>query len=272
MKLACRDSGGAGPVLVILHGFLGSAADWGPTMAALPGFRCVAVDLPGHGASAPATSLDDFIADFDALLAELGIARFGLLGYSMGGRLGLHVACRKPDRVQFLALVSASPGLEDAVVRRERLASDAHLAYELERDGLPRFLARWYAQPLFASLSPELRAALIARRSLGSAADVAGALRAFRPGALASRWDDLPHLAMPVLALTGERDAKYVAIGRRVADLCPHGVHRTVADAGHAIHEERPAEFVGALRAFFQSLENGAQKVPIIGRTGELSG
>ena len=81
--------------LVLLHGFLGTAQDWDPTIEALgPDYRCLALNLPGHGrASEPVPA--DFESVIHGLAERIGKA-FGmpvdLVGYSMGGRLALMLA------------------------------------------------------------------------------------------------------------------------------------------------------------------------------------
>lgn len=97
---------GAGPSLVLLHGFTGSSASWDDVMTRLADQqRVVAVDLIGHGASAAPGDLsryvfDPVIDDLAALLRQLRIGPATWLGYSMGGRLALGFALRNPDRLE----------------------------------------------------------------------------------------------------------------------------------------------------------------------------
>src|SRR2546421_5445415 len=79
---------GAGPPLLLLHGFTGSAATWDRHLPALAGYATtIAIDLIGHGASdAPADpvryAMSHCIADLLAVLDRLGVGRAGVLGYS----------------------------------------------------------------------------------------------------------------------------------------------------------------------------------------------
>src|ERR1035441_9855311 len=110
------------PELVLLHGFTHSGASWGRVVTALrqryrplvPDIRAPdirAPDIRGHASAAGRTpvSLDAVIED----VAALTPARFDLAGYSMGGRIALHVALALPERVGRLTLIGASPGLAD---------------------------------------------------------------------------------------------------------------------------------------------------------------
>ena len=93
------------------------------------------------------------VQDLTALLDRLGIARAPVVGYSMGGRVALHLALGAPERVAALVLESASPGIADAAQRAARVKSDEALADDIERLGIEAFVDRWEAQPLFASQS-----------------------------------------------------------------------------------------------------------------------
>jgi pimeloyl-ACP methyl ester carboxylesterase len=71
-------------------------------------------------------------------------------------------------------------------------------------------------------------------------ADLAELLRTAGQGALEPVWDRVASLPMPLLAIAGERDARYVAAAERLASLAPRGRAAVVPDAGHAAHLEQP--------------------------------
>ncbi len=132
----------------------------------------------------------------------------------MGGRLCLRLALDRPDLVRGLVLVSASPGLRTDAERDARVAADEALAVDIERDGVDAFLTRWLAQPMFASI-PAGRTGLAERRRLRPAY-LTACLRVLGTGAMEPLWDRLAELQMPVLLVTGTRDAKFDAIGREM--------------------------------------------------------
>jgi len=173
------------------------------------------------------------------------------VGYSMGGRLSLHLAVAQPDLVRRLALVSTTAGIEDPADRDARRQSDADLAASIEREGVDAFLDRWLALPLFATLPRD--AASLDDRRRNTAAGLASSLRLAGAGAQASLWDRLGELPMPVLVVAGERDAKYAAIGLRMAELIPHATFAAIAGAGHAAHLEAPDVFAGVLEAWLSA-------------------
>ena len=110
--------------IVLLHGFAGTGRGWDAVVERLDAERYTALapDLRGHGAARdrrPVT-IEDCVADVLSAAPE----RFDLCGYSMGGRLALHVALAAPERVGRLVLVSTTAGIEDAAERASRRGSD----------------------------------------------------------------------------------------------------------------------------------------------------
>jgi pimeloyl-ACP methyl ester carboxylesterase len=115
MELAAIDSGPqspAGPLpLVILHGLLGSARNWGQVVKDLGQKRRVlALDLPNHGASPWAEIMDyPFMArELAKAIAHLG-GRAAIMGHSMGGKAAMTLALHHPEMVELLCVVDIAP-------------------------------------------------------------------------------------------------------------------------------------------------------------------
>ncbi|MBS0463057.1 MAG: alpha/beta hydrolase [Proteobacteria bacterium] len=109
---ALRAGNPQGAPLLALHGWLDNAASFVPLMPQLAGFDLVALDLPGHGASAHRApgyeySFFDWIHDALDALDALGWARARLLGHSMGAAIATMLACAAPDRVDKLVAIEA---------------------------------------------------------------------------------------------------------------------------------------------------------------------
>ena len=169
------------------------------------------------------------------------------VAYSMGGRIVLHRALAEPDRWPALALVGVSAGVDDPAARR---AADEQLAAWIEERRIEEVVARWEAQPVFATQSEELLAAQRPGRLSHDPADLARMLRSFGQGVMPPVWERLPKLEIPVLLLAGALDEKYVTAGRRMVSLLPNGSLRTIPDAGHAPQLEDPDAVAAELRAF----------------------
>lgn len=236
---------GDGPPLVLLHGFAGSHMTWLPHLPIFSRYlQVIAPDLPGHGdTTAQRFQMNEAADDLVAALAALGISRFHLLGYSMGGRLALYLATYHLDRVQSLILESASPGLSSPDERRARAERDEQLAQDIERDGLAAFVSRWERLPLFATQTDAMRDAVRPIRLGQTAAGLAASLRGMGTGVQPSLWDHLAAVEAPTLLIAGELDAKYAAIARQMAAALPKARVEIVQGAGHTVHLERPAVF-----------------------------
>ena len=140
--------------VVLLHGFTHTGRSWDPVVARLgERYRALAPDIRGHGAAAGARPVGP--AECAADVAAAAPERFVLAGYSMGGRLALHVALSVPARVEALVLVAATPGLADPVEREARAREDAALAERIEASTIEEFAERWGRNPLFKGQPPE---------------------------------------------------------------------------------------------------------------------
>jgi len=223
--------------LLLLHGFTQTGASWDGVVRALEGrYRALAPDL----------SAGPWEAELDRLGA-LVPGPHALAGYSMGGRLALALALRRPERVRRLVLVSASPGLSDEEERAARRAADGALAKRIEAVGVETFAREWAAQPLFAGQAPEVAALAHEDRLRRTAAEHAAQLRGLGTGVMPPLWDRLGELAMPVTLVVGERDAKFRALAERMGDRLPAGEIIVVAGAGHAVALEAPEAVAAAI-------------------------
>jgi 2-succinyl-6-hydroxy-2,4-cyclohexadiene-1-carboxylate synthase len=251
------------PPLLLLHGFTGNIRTWDFISPDLTGeFRLIKLDLPGHGQSslpkrAIATGdLAHRIGEFSLLL---GLDKISLLGYSMGGRIAMHLALLLPELIRNLILIGASPGITNLSERRRRAAADSKLADDLEARGSDWFESHWSNLPLFStqeSLPEDVKRALRAVRLSQSPEGLAYALRNWSPGRQADLRDELRESEAPALLLAGALDEKYCALNRELAELSP-GVFncREVEAAGHAVHLEAPDATANLIRTFLATQE-----------------
>jgi 2-succinyl-6-hydroxy-2,4-cyclohexadiene-1-carboxylate synthase len=233
--------------VVLLHGFAGTRRAWDPVVERLDPERYTALapDLRGHGGARDARPIG-FDAVVDDVLAA-GPARFALCGYSMGGRIALHVALAAPERVERLILVATTAGIEDEAERAARREADERLASFAESATIEQFADRWAGQPLFADTPPE--AARIWREDLvrNDPRALAAALRGLGAGTMAPVWDRLPELTTPATVLAGQRDARYVAIAERLVERLPDAELVVVPGAGHGLPREAPEAIAAAI-------------------------
>lgn len=235
--------GSTASVTVALHGFTQTGRSWNRLAAEVAG-EFVAPDLPGHG-SAGHERPADLLAAAALVTARVAPRLHGRparwIGYSLGGRVLLHLALARPDLVHSLVLVSSTAGLDDSAERAERRRSDEALADRIEAIGTPAFVAEWMAQPLFASLVVD--ATDVADRHRNDPAGLASSLRSCGTGTQTPLWSRLGELTVPTLVVTGTLDIKFTGLGRRLTDELPNASHEQIDGAGHACHLERPAVF-----------------------------
>jgi 2-succinyl-6-hydroxy-2,4-cyclohexadiene-1-carboxylate synthase len=232
----------APPPLVLLHGFTQTGASWRPVAERLAAAWTVrAPDLPGHGTAGDLRL--DLAASAHRVATAIGAERAVLVGYSMGGRTALRLALDHPEAVAGLVLVGATAGIDDPAERAARRRADDELAGRIEAHGVEAFLATWLAQPLFAGLTPE--ADDLAARRANTAAGLASSLRLAGTGTMEPPWwDELSRIDIPVLVVFGERDAKFAALGRRLAAaIGPDAEATAIDEVGHAAHLEAPDAF-----------------------------
>jgi 2-succinyl-6-hydroxy-2,4-cyclohexadiene-1-carboxylate synthase len=236
------------PTLVLLHGFTHTGASWSPVIRALgERYSAIAPDIRGHG-SATLREPVNVEGVTDDVLRMLPEDHFSLVGYSMGGRIALHVALALSGRVQRLVLIGAGPGLPDALERQVRGDADERLAEWIDRArDMEEVARRWERTPVLGRQPPEVRKRAHADRLRNTPAGIARALRGLGTGALPSVWHRLSELRMPVVLIAGERDQKYVTISERMAERIPDARVVVVPGAGHAVHLEAPDLVAGVI-------------------------
>jgi 2-succinyl-6-hydroxy-2,4-cyclohexadiene-1-carboxylate synthase len=248
------------PVLVLLHGFLGSIADWHQLMLWFnESFYCLAIDLPGHGqtrvdGNESCYTVPECAGGIIKLLDDLKIERANLLGYSMGGRLALYLTVSYPDRWLKLIIESASPGLPAGSEKKDRWRDDQKLAIELEQGDIQKFITSWYEQPVFTSLHhhPQF-AEMHKNRVHNDPFELARSLRGMSAGRQESLWNKLSEIPLPILMLAGEYDQKYKKIGTAMKQRCPTLELKVVENCGHMIHFENPQLYAHYVRQFLEA-------------------
>jgi len=233
----------AAPEVVLVPGFMQGPASWSPVIERIHRrYRALALDHRAH--------------DREGRLAEIERAAppgAAVVGYSLGGRLALHAALRaagRPGRFAALVTLGTSAGLEYEVERERRRAADRELADWIERAPIEVVVERWERTPALGGQPPELVTAQRADRLSHAPGDLARLLRSAGQGAMAPVWDRIPRLELPLLALAGERDQRYVAAAERIAALAPRARALSIPGAGHAAHLEQPDAFARALHEF----------------------
>lgn len=234
-----------------IHGFTQSSASWNPVLehSTVTDVNCL--DAPGHGDAEP---VDDTLWCVADRLAE-HMTPGSLVGYSMGGRMALHIALAHPPLVERLVLISATPGLRSEEEREARRHHDDELASRVAEIGVERFIDEWMSGPMFASYSPTEvdRATRLANTVRG----LTSSLRHQGTGSQDDLWDRLGEIRVPVLLITGELDTKFTDIARRMNTGFSNSRHVCVPGAGHAVHLEQPVVVAGLIDDFVSTTSPG---------------
>ncbi len=255
--------GGDGPTILLLHGFSGRGADWGPFLPALRRVATtVVVDLLGHGRSdapeAARHALGLQAADVAAILAGRSAAPASVVGYSFGARVALRLAIDHPAAVRALVLESPAAGIEDEADRNRRRAEDGRLADAIERDGIEAFVDSWWeTSPVFAAergLPASTRARFRAMRLRNRPEGLARSLRGAGQGAMEPMQARLPGLALPALVIGGVLDSVGLERAREVVRRMPRARLAAIDGVGHAAHREAPAAFRRLVLDFLQEV------------------
>jgi 2-succinyl-6-hydroxy-2,4-cyclohexadiene-1-carboxylate synthase len=238
---------GDGPILLLLHGFTRDHRAWEPVLPCLDGYRVVRVDLIGHGqsdspADASRYTMAHAVDDLQAIVHHLHIERFGLIGYSLGGRVALHFALAAWEQMWGIVIESASPGIEEISARKARVESDEALAQSIAADGLETFADRWQGQTLFASqsqLPPAVLEEQRRQRLENSAIGLGNSLRGMGAGAQEYLLPRLHSIHAPTLFLAGALDERYAAAAPVMASAVPGAEYAIIDGAGHTTHLEQ---------------------------------
>lgn len=262
------DLGPDGPAIgtiVWIHGLSGSWQNWLENLPAFAqaGWRCIAMDLPGFGASpmpSEPISISGYAALVDELLRTLGVSRAVVVGNSMGGFIGAEIAIRFGTWVDKLVLVSAA-GL--TIENQRNLFHAARATGRITAMGAGWLASRSDAvarrprtrKALFsivAAHADQLPAPLVAEQLRGSGK--LGFIPAMDALTSYPLRDRLTEIKVPTLVVWGARDLLVpVRDAWEFGRLIPDATVVVYEDTGHVAMLERPAAFNALVAEFLGS-------------------
>lgn len=239
---------GAGPPLVLMHGFAGTAASWTPQIAALGArHRLILYDARGHWRSESPRSADRYspeilAEDLRALLDHLDAERAVVGGLSMGGVIALTFYFACPDRVRALILADTGPGFRDPARREAWARSREEVSRLLEEQGVAAF-ARSRHAALDYYTAPEV---MLQHDPIG----LAHANRRVVVVPDSRLLDRLPEVRVPTLVIVGADDTEFLAAAAVMARKIPDAEHVVIPRAGHGVNVDQPQAFNQAILDF----------------------
>lgn len=235
---------GAGPTILLSHGYSSTCRMWDGQIAALKDrYQVVVWDMRGHGESDyptdPALYSEALtVADMAALLDEVGAKKAVIAGLSLGGYMSLAFTASHPERVRALMLFDTGPGFKKDEARVKWNETAQRRAAQFDAEGL-------------AALNASDEVKLTRHRD---ATGLAGAAR----GMLAQQNDrviqSLDRIAVPTLVLVGANDTNFLAATDYMAGKIKGAIKVVLADAGHASNLHQPGYFNRAVEAFLARL------------------
>jgi len=271
-RLASRTVGDAGPDVVFVHGLFGQGKNWTTIAKGLSGdHRVTLLDLPNHGHS-PWTDRVDYLDMAETTAAE--IEQLGrpvtLVGHSMGGKVAMQLALRRPELLRALVVVDVAPveypvqGGRTDDPDEEASPFAAYIAGMRALD-LDRLRTRDQADEALRPVVPSrmVRSFLLQslvregtdggwrwRLNLEALERDLGELRGFPEPPAGASFDG------PVLWIAGANSTYVLPEDRpRMDALFPATRLVRIKDAGHWVHSEQPETFLTTLKLFLQRVE-----------------
>ena len=249
---------GAGPAIVLIHGF-GAAIDWWdnivPELAA--DHRVIRIDLIGHGGTAaPAKgySIEKQAALVLAVLGNLGVNRFTVVGHSMGGEVATAVAEINPQRIERIVLIDSPPMVGTTFTFTTKAYLTPILGEFLSHFRSDREIRRGLAQG-FGPGFPVPQQFVNDLKQLTYTA-----FRMAHGESIAYRSSKPPYQRIaalkpvpPLLAIFGASDAIVPPTHARLFEQVPGAKVRTIEGVGHSPMVESPAEVLELLEGFLRS-------------------
>jgi len=237
----------AGHPMILLHGYTDSWFSYSRVLPSLSStYHTYALSQRGHGDSerpASGYTMPDFAADVVAFMDVMGLQQATLVGHSMGSLVAQEVALAAPERVALLILAGSATNM-----RSENVLQLQQEVKALDDPVPPEFAREFQVSTIYHPVPDDFLDRAVAE-SLKLPARV---WRAALAGQLAADYTSrVNRIQMPTLVLRGDHDTIFsrAAQDALVAGLA-NAVLKVYPETGHALHWERPSEFVSGLEEF----------------------
>ena len=259
LEQGASDSTGKRPTLVFLHYFGGSSQAWTEVINRLStDYHCIAPDLRGFGESdAPPCgySVKDYADDVGGLIAAANVKTCVLVGHSMGGKIALSLAARRPANLHSLVLLAPSPPTPEPMPEEERTRLLTTHGNRAAVETLGKITAHPVPTPLLnLFVEDNLRSSQQAWRAWlerGSREDISA---------------DMTRIDVPVLIVAGGMDESLTAklLRREVVRRIGGARLTTLPDVAHLLPLENPAAIAELIHQHCQFCGRG-NKTPLKG-------
>ncbi|CRX38137.1 alpha/beta fold hydrolase [Estrella lausannensis] len=238
--------------LIALHGFLGRGSDFHFLKGKLPPSLDLAAPSffsPGECAKwqHPLDSMGEVLNNY---IGELWPGEKPvLLGYSMGGRLGLQALKRKESSFRAAIFVSTHFGLTDREQRLARIEEDSKLSARMEIESFSKFCDEWDRRPLFEGAPKVLR-----RESQFDKSALSFALNEWSLGKQEYFKAMVEKLDIPILVISGENDLTFRDMALSLKLKNPHSLTFIAKETNHRVPWQSKELFISAVNHFINKL------------------
>ncbi|MCB0195742.1 MAG: alpha/beta fold hydrolase [Anaerolineae bacterium] len=252
---------GSGFPIIFGHSYLWDNAMWQPQIAALSTtYRCIVPDLWSHGCSDPPPSnpysVEELAEDMWTFAQALGLEQFAVVGLSVGGMWGAHLALDHPEAVSALVLLDTYLGSEPA---------ETHVRYFgmlriVEKTGiiptpLQDEIVPLFFSPITIQQDPDMVSHFKANLSSFDAAQISGIV-GMGQGIFSrtSQLERLHQITAPTMIIVGADDkSRPPHEAQKMAENIPGATLEVIPDAGHISNLEQPKQVTQLLEQFLNN-------------------
>ncbi len=254
------------PKLVLLHGVMGSGANWRKiTTAFQDDFHILTYDQRGHGWSfkpAYGYAPEDYAEDLQKILNELQWQKISLVGHSMGGRNALHFAEKFPDKVQALVIEDIGPQGNPQAMQKtmdrvnivptpfaSKAVAKEYFAHEfVEKMGggpAAKILGQFFYTNIDAQTDGTADWRFMKKAIFESLVE----------GHFKPKWEIVKALKVPTLFVRGEHSEDFPREEfEKVLQINPQIKGVEIKSAGHWVHFDQPEAFITSVKNFFRTV------------------
>ena len=249
---------GSGFPIIFGHSYLWDNAMWQPQVEVLSAtHRCIIPDLWGHGLSDPPPaspySIKEIAEDIWTFTQALGLEKFAVVGLSVGGMWGAHLALNHPEAVSALILIGTYLGPEPT----ESQTLYFGMLDSIEKTGaipasMQDSIVPFFFSPATIQQKPDMVARLKANMAAFSATRIPGIVGIGR-GIFSriSQLDRLPEIIAPTVVVVGADDqSRPLHEAQQMAAIIPGAILKVIDEAGHICNLEQPKQVTEILDIF----------------------